>query len=547
MGGFGTGMFNPLWMMGGKGIFPPMGAADWFQSMSADTGKSLEASMSMGAYGPGMFPQMWSWPGLAHGDAGFPPDWSLNGDDRKGGKGKRRHFSRSRSRGGRSRERSYDRHDDRGKDTDYLSLPRQIMGRVIGKAGVIINKIREESGARIDAEDRTDDQCEFKISGSAEAVARAKRLISEVAEKASGAGDVARSSIGSACRGTEDIGVGDGPCELMEFPVAVMGGIIGSKGAKIMDVRQRSGARVQVEKLDDRCRVQISGTAEQIERARVLVQKLADEDQNAHPPSSTDSGEVMSDSMEFPVSATGRIIGSRGASIAEVRSQSGARVSVEKGDDNCKVQISGTPSQIRRARHMIQSLAEDGGSGGPGGGGRRGDSEDQMDVPQSLVGRVIGKGGETIQRLQKESGARIDVNTSTGDPCLVRLTGSRDAVSRARFLISEVLDRWSGQGGAGTSHWIPPGLEAMAAWGAGPGYGGHPSTFNWGSPQPPSSDGLQWQAWQLSRGSMPPAKGVYPCSTSWDYAQPAADECDHEYGSERAAQKSKQDIDLDEL
>lgn len=544
MGGFSQmGMFNPLMMMGGKGMFPGMG---------------------------GMFPGMpWNFPGMPPDGGGFP------GGKGGGGGGKRRGgFSRSRSRR-RSRSRSG------GKNTDYMTLPRSIMGRVIGKAGATINKIREESGARIDAEDQSDNQCEFKISGTPEAIEKARRLIQEVASKASepggGGGGGGCGGCGGGGRSSDDPAPGDGPSEHMEFPISVMGGIIGARGAKIMEVRKNSGARVQVEKHDERtCRVQIQGSPEQIEQARAMVQKLADEDHSVQPPLPTDSGDVESESMQFPLSATGRIIGSRGASVAEVRAQSGARVSVEKGEDCCRVHISGTPSQVRRAKQMVTSLAEEGeGSGGGAGGcrggggmgGRRGDAEDAMDVPQSLVGRVIGKGGETIQRLQKESGARIDVNTGSGDPCVVRFTGTRDAVSRARFLVGEVLDRWSGGGpgcgGAGPCGgpppgWGPPGVDPGGCWGPGPpGFGGCPMPGmpgfggSWGPP--PAGDGTPWQAsWPMGPMHGMPGSSGGGGDDGFDRDRGRDERGGCSGGDTAAAAAARaglasQDIDLDEL
>merc|ERR1712129_636764 len=124
------------------------------------------------------FPSMWGWPGLPPPDGGWSNDWNRNvppygegGDRRKGGGSKVNRRNRS---PGQSHDRSRDRHgrshdrndDQRGKSADCLRLPRHLMGRVIGKQGATINKIRESSGARIDAEDRNEDQCEFKMSGN---------------------------------------------------------------------------------------------------------------------------------------------------------------------------------------------------------------------------------------------------------------------------------------------------------------------------------------------------------------------------------------------
>jgi len=262
-----------------------------------------------------------------------------------------------------------------------------------------------------------------------------------------------------------------------------------------------------------------------VARARSLVQNLADEEMHGpsgggpQAPLRGDSwggsalgggrDNAFSNCLEFPVAATGRIIGSRGAQISEVRQQSGAKVSLEKLDDCCKVQISGTPEQVDRARSMVISLADEGQSI------RQAEASDQMQVPLSMVGRVIGRGGDTIQRLQRESGAQLDVNTNDGDPCLVRISGSRDACSRARFLIAEVLDRGShypdrGGGSSQSGGGWGSGVDAAGAWGPLPaGYG-------------PGGCG----AWQGAWGPMPGMWGQPPvggkggwASGSWDFIE----------------------------
>jgi len=527
MGAYGPGMFNPMMnpmLMGTKGM-------DMWQGMMGNGSKGIGNAGAMSGLSPGMFPPMWGWPGM-------PPDsW---------GRGHRDADDRRRGRRGRSRDRSHDRRDDRsrssdrGKSVDYLRLPRQIMGRVIGKQGATINSIRESSGARIDAEDKDDDMCEFRIQGSPEAVERARTMILEVADKSSNGGsrEAGSGDVGGGSGGGPDSG--NTNWSSLDFPVSVMGGIIGARGAKISEIRQASGARVQVDKEEGRCHVTISGTSDQVARARSLVQNVADEEMHGtsgggpQAPLRGDTwggnaaggggGNAVSNCLEFPVSATGRIIGSRGAQISEVRQQSGAKVSIEKLDDCCKVQISGTPEQVDRARKMIISIADEGQSI------RQAEARDQMEVPLSMVGRVIGRGGDTIQRLQRESGAQLDVNTNDGDPCLVRISGSRDACSRARFLIAEVLDRGShypdrGGGGSQSGGGWGSGADAAGAWGPlpacyGPGgcYGG----------MPPAGDGKGscCGAWQGAWGPMPgmwgqPAaggKGAWG-SGSWEVSE----------------------------
>jgi len=575
MGGFAPGM---LPFMFPAGFMPGMAGGDLVPNLfSGKDGKGGSGA--------------WCWPpaGLISGMIpGFPPgkapwnNWGQKDGDRK--ETRRRNDSRDRSRDRRNRSRGSRSRDDRDKSIDFLRLPRNLMGRVIGKQGATINDIRERSGARIDAEDVNDDQCEFKLSGRPDAVARAKAMIMDIADKSGGVPGAGSSGRSENHEGGPD----EFTTEVLEYPVAVTGGIIGSGGAKISEVRQQSGAKVQVEKLDDRCKVHIVGTKQQISRARGMIENLAEESQRTDRPRpeveeavevpltmigriigkggemiqklhkesgaridvNTKNGDpcpvrisgsreavsrarnlvlellervqanmggegmrtggmaaaeramnagtgtvgnMPTETLELPASATGRIIGSGGQAISDVRSQSGARIQVEKLDELCRVQVSGTPDQIDRARRMILTLAEDG-----SGLQRRGEAEEVLQVPLSMVGRVIGKGGETIQRLQKESCARIDVNTKTGeDPCPVRISGSRDAVARARFMVHEVLDRGVQHDGGGSQAAMP----GKGFWGPGSEMGGVP----WG----PGPMGGQ-EEWGPMTGMWGPMPGMWP-------------------------------------
>lgn len=69
-----------------------------------------------------------------------------------------------------------------------------------------------------------------------------------------------------------------------------------------------------------------------------------------------------------------------------------------------------------------------------------------VDCPPSFVGRVIGKGGETIKGLQAQSGAHItiDQNFPEGVPRKISISGPSGCVTIAVRLIEELL---TGNGG----------------------------------------------------------------------------------------------------
>lgn len=69
-----------------------------------------------------------------------------------------------------------------------------------------------------------------------------------------------------------------------------------------------------------------------------------------------------------------------------------------------------------------------------------------IDCPAALVGRVIGKSGETIRDLQTRSGARIQIDQDfpEGIPRKIKLEGSAAAVKSACALVKLVMENGPG-------------------------------------------------------------------------------------------------------
>ncbi|XP_045467746.1 far upstream element-binding protein 1 isoform X3 [Harmonia axyridis] len=127
-----------------------------------------------------------------------------------------------------------------------------------------------------------------------------------------------------------------------------------------------------------------------------------------------------------------------------------------------------------------------GNMGGPGMGGPT--HNEEMKVPDKMVGLIIGRGGEQISRLQAESGCKIQMaQDSLGMPDRIcSLSGSEEAVNRAKVMIhnlihqrgrNEGLDQ--GLGGdppIGGNHCFPGMNNSMGGGGHGPpgGMGGGP-------------------------------------------------------------------------
>lgn len=121
------------------------------------------------------------------------------------------------------------------------------------------------------------------------------------------------------------------------------------------------------------------------------------------------------------------IVGSRGSHIQQMEADTGARLRIsERGSSRALVSVSGhSKAVVQGAVAALQAFVETLGV------------QESFAISSDAAGAIIGKGGSTIQRLQTETGAMIDVNRGAGS---VTLRGQRPQVKEARRQIDEILE-----------------------------------------------------------------------------------------------------------
>ncbi|XP_026216455.1 far upstream element-binding protein 2 [Anabas testudineus] len=88
-------------------------------------------------------------------------------------------------------------------------------------------------------------------------------------------------------------------------------------------------------------------------------------------------------------------------------------------------------------------------------------------VPDGMVGLIIGRGGEQINKIQQDSGCKVQIaHDSAGLPeRSISLTGTPDAIERAKALIDDVVSRGhessNGQAGSMQEMIIPAGKAGL--------------------------------------------------------------------------------------
>ncbi|CAE7939423.1 FUBP1, partial [Symbiodinium sp. KB8] len=141
----------------------------------------------------------------------------------------------------------------------------------------------------------------------------------------------------------------------------------------------------------------------------------------------------VEDTVAVPKSFIARVIGKKGATIAEVRAKSGAwKVDArDQSTDPCQVKLQGTPEAVKKARELILELLKP---------LREKHSESEfVDISQGQIGKVIGLKGARVHELEAQTGAKIDIDYNR-EPCRVYLTGNPDNVQTAKQLLTSIAN-----------------------------------------------------------------------------------------------------------
>ncbi|XP_041760358.1 far upstream element-binding protein 3-like isoform X1 [Coregonus clupeaformis] len=156
---------------------------------------------------------------------------------------------------------------------------------------------------------------------------------------------------------------------------------------------------------------------------------------------------VMTEDFKVPDRMVGFIIGRGGEQITRIQLESGCKIQIasESGgmmDRACS--LTGTPESIEQAKRMLGQIV-DRCRNGPGfhSEAESNSSVQEMLIPASKVGLVIGRGGDTIKQLQERIGVKMmmiqDGPMPTGADKPLRITGDPYKVQQARELVIEII------------------------------------------------------------------------------------------------------------
>ncbi|KJE97802.1 hypothetical protein, variant 3 [Capsaspora owczarzaki ATCC 30864] len=289
--------------------------------------------------------------------------------------------------------------------------------------------------------------------------------------------------------------------DAFSVPSHTIGLIIGRQGETIRRIESQTGVRVQCAQdggSNDRV-VTISGPAEGIELAKSMIREIIFKDDrvaSAHgaghggshggphggshggaAPWATGANTMPVSGggaepfiMMIPTSRVGLVIGRSGDKIREIEARTGARLQMiqhglPRDATEKPLHITGTQTVIEAAKLLVEEAIRplDQAGAGFGGSAAVGGTTLDVQVPREFTGAVLGERGDTIKRLQHDTGTRIQFRSGDDGAAIrtLQVTGEESATRRAEAAIQVIIEEarnrrpgsrveYSGGGGSGS-------------------------------------------------------------------------------------------------
>ncbi|XP_054101418.1 insulin-like growth factor 2 mRNA-binding protein 2 isoform X3 [Callithrix jacchus] len=341
-----------------------------------------------------------------------------------------------------------------------ILVPTQFVGAIIGKEGLTIKNITKQTQSRVDIHRKENSGAAEKpvtIHATPEGTSEACRMILEIMQKEADETKLA-----------EEI-----PLKILAHN-GLVGRLIGKEGRNLKKIEHETGTKITISSLQDLSiynperTITVKGTVEACACAEIeIMKKLREAFENDMLAVNTHSGYFSSlyphhqfgpfphhhsypeqeiVNLFIPTQAVGAIIGKKGAHIKQLARFAGASIKIApaEGPDVSErmVIITGPPEAQFKAQGRIFGKLKEENFFNPK---EEVKLEAHIRVPSSTAGRVIGKGGKTVNELQNLTSAEVivprDQTPDENEEVIVRIIGHFFASQTAQRKIREIVQQ----------------------------------------------------------------------------------------------------------
>ncbi|XP_076405476.1 insulin-like growth factor 2 mRNA-binding protein 2 isoform X4 [Peromyscus maniculatus bairdii] len=341
-----------------------------------------------------------------------------------------------------------------------ILVPTQFVGAIIGKEGLTIKNITKQTQSRVDIHRKENSGAAEKpvtIHATPEGTSEACRMILEIMQKEADETKLA-----------EEV-----PLKILAHN-GLVGRLIGKEGRNLKKIEHDTGTKITISSLQDLSiynperTITVKGAIDACANAEIeIMKKLREAFENDMLAVNTHSGyfsslyphhhfgpfphhhsypEQETVNLFIPTQAVGAIIGKKGVHIKQLARFAGASIKIApaEGPDVSErmVIITGPPEAQFKAQGRIFGKLKEENFFNPK---EEVKLEAHIRVPSSTAGRVIGKGGKTVNELQNLTSAEVivprDQTPDENEEVIVRIIGHFFASQTAQRKIREIVQQ----------------------------------------------------------------------------------------------------------
>uniref|UniRef100_A0A8C4NUP5 Insulin-like growth factor 2 mRNA binding protein 2a n=1 Tax=Dicentrarchus labrax TaxID=13489 RepID=A0A8C4NUP5_DICLA len=341
-----------------------------------------------------------------------------------------------------------------------MLVPTQFVGAIIGKEGLTIKNVTKQTQSKVDIHRKENAGAAEKpitIHSTPEGCSSACRMILDIMQKEA-----------NETKTTEDI-----PLKILAHN-SLVGRLIGKEGRNLKKIEEETGTKITISSLQDLTiynperTITVKGSLEACCKAEAEIMKKLREAYendiaaiNSHsshlsglygvPPASAIPHQHSAQEQEvvylfIPTQAVGALIGKKGQHIKQLAHFAGASIKIAPAENpdvtERMVIITGTPeAQFKAQGRIFGKLKEENFFTAK----EEVKLETHIKVPSTAAGRVIGKGGKTVNELQNLTSAEVivprDQTPDENDEVFVKISGHFFASQTAQRKIREIIQQ----------------------------------------------------------------------------------------------------------
>ncbi|XP_035314849.1 poly(rC)-binding protein 2 isoform X9 [Cricetulus griseus] len=305
------------------------------------------------------------------------------------------------------------------------------VGSIIGKKGESVKKMREESGARINISEGNCPERIITLAGPTNAIFKAFAMIIDKLEE-----DISSSMTNSTAASRPPVTL------RLVVPASQCGSLIGKGGCKIKEIRESTGAQVQVagDMLPNSTEraITIAGIPQSIIECVKQICVVMLETLSQSPPKGVTIPYRPKPSSSPVIFAGGQDRYSTGSDSASFPHTTPSMC--------LNPDLEGPPLELTKLHQLAMQQSHfpmtHGNTGFSGLDASAQTTSHELTIPNDLIGCIIGRQGAKINEIRQMSGAQIKtanpVEGSTDRQ--VTITGSAASISLAQYLINVSLE-----------------------------------------------------------------------------------------------------------